>query len=162
MSDVKAQIEFFSIVEPYIKNELIQNMKSLKGHNGGINRYEHSISVAYKSFKICKKLGLDVNDAAIGGILHDVGIYNDINNKFEKAMDVIKHPKYSLHLANTSFDVNKKQANIIKSHMWPVCLFSIPKSFEALVVNAVDKYCATAEYLRLNDAVLMKTEPVIA
>ncbi len=162
MNNLDRQKEFFSIIEPYLNSELVQNMKNLKGHNGVIDRFDHSISVAYKSFKISKKLGLDVNAAAIGGLLHDIGIYNDINNKLEKALDVIRHPKYSEHLATQNYNLTKKQANIIKSHMWPVCLFTVPTSMEAAIVNAVDKYCATAEYLRIYKAVKFVKHPALA
>ncbi len=162
MNNLEKQREFFNIVEPYLDSELVQNMKSLKGHSGVIDRYEHSISVAYKSFKISKKLGLDIHATAIGGLLHDIGIYNDITNIAEKALDVIKHPKYSEHLAMKNYDITKKQANIIKSHMWPVCLFTLPKSMEAVIVNAVDKYCATAEYLRLYKVVKLHKHPALS
>ncbi len=161
MRNIDKQLEFLGIVDEYIQSPLVQTLKEKKGHNGAIDRYEHSLTVAYKSYKISKKLGLDFESAAIGGLLHDVGIYDDVSTKIKKALDVIKHPKLSENLAKDNFNLTSKQTNIIKSHMWPICLFTLPTSAEALIVNAMDTYCAAVEYLHLHNRFMKSKETYI-
>lgn len=47
------------------------------------------------------------------------------------------------------FDLNDKQKNIIRSHMFPATLLHPPRSIEAVIICLSDKICAVTEYAGL-------------
>ena len=59
--------EFKNLVKDIISNEVVQSLHLFK-HHYGTNRYEHCLSVAYNSYRICKFLGLDYVSVARGRI----------------------------------------------------------------------------------------------
>ena len=61
-------IEFFTIVQDLISNETVQKMKNYRQHYN-TSTYEHCFYVAYISYKICKKLGLDYKALLCAGKL---------------------------------------------------------------------------------------------
>ena len=63
--------EFYKIVRKVLYNKEFKRRK-LFTHHGNISVYDHSLRVAYLSYKISKKLKLDYKNAAIGAILHDM------------------------------------------------------------------------------------------
>lgn len=137
---------FMEIARPIIEHEEYQQMKLLKHHDKSV--YQHSIRVAYSSYNIAYKLGLDWQSVIRGALLHDFFLY-----KFEKRFSIriisdsikhaIFHPVIALENASKYFDLNDKERNIIKGHMFP---FGMPKSREAWIVSYTDKYIATFEY----------------
>jgi len=137
---------FMEIARPIIEHAEYQQMRYLKHHDESV--YEHSIKVAYSSYQIAYKHGLDWVSTIRGALLHDFFLY-----KFKKCLspriitDSIKHavvhPIIALENAKKYFDLNDKEENIIKGHMFP---FGLPKSKEAWIVSYSDKYVATFEY----------------
>lgn len=47
--------------------------------------------------------------------------------------------------AEELFELNWKEKNIIRSHMWPLHITHMPMCREALIVNVADKWCALEE-----------------
>ncbi len=141
------QKEFFEVLEPYINHEIVQKMKNEYAHNKQISRFEHSLYVAYIAFLICKKLKLNASSAAIGGLLHDVGIKYGLSSAKDKLLDFFCHPKQSENLLLEHFDISDMERNIINTHMWPVTITKPPKYAESFMVNIADKYCASVEFL---------------
>ena len=136
--------EFKNIVKDIIENDTVQSLRFYKHHYGS-NRYEHSLSVSYLSYKICKFLGLDHISAARGGLLHDLFLYDCNNPETRPKNHIKKHPKVSLENAQKLFILNDLEKDIILKHMWPIT-FSVPKYLESYVVTFVDKYCAIIEW----------------
>ena len=79
-TDLNEQLEFYSIISDIITNETVQKMKSFRQHYE-TSTYEHCFQVAYISYKICKKLGLDYKSVARAGMLHDLFLYDWRNSK---------------------------------------------------------------------------------
>lgn len=78
-------------------------------------------------------------------MLHDLFLYDWRKKQPDhKGLHAFIHGKIACENANKLFDLNKKEQNIIKSHMWPISL-NLPKSKEAFLITAVDKYCALLE-----------------
>ena len=137
---------FMEIARPIIEHEEYQQMKLIKHHDESV--YDHSVRVAYKSYKMAYNHNLDWISTIRGALLHDFFLY-----KFKKSLslrvltDSIKHaavhPLIALENARKYFDLNEKEENIIKGHMFP---FGMPKSKEAWIVSYVDKYIAAFEY----------------
>lgn len=123
-------------------------MKSLDNfvQHKNITRLHHSISVSYHSYRISKKLGLDYASAARGGLLHDFFLYDwTSKERPSKGMHGFLHPKIALENANEHFELNHREQDIIRKHMWPLTI-TLPKCKEAWVIIGVDKYCAIMEF----------------
>lgn len=137
---------FMAVARPIIEHEQYQQMRSIKHHDESV--YDHSMKVAYSAYSMTYKLGLDWESCIRGALLHDFYLY-----KFKKRLSIgiitdsikhaIFHPMIALDNANKFFDLNDKEKNIIKGHMFP---FGMPKYKEAWIVSYADKYVATFEY----------------
>jgi len=68
----------------------------------------------------------------------------------------IAHPIIAFENASQYFDLNEKEENIIKAHMFP---FGLPRSKEAWIVSFVDKYIATFEYASNFKKMTVKRKP---
>ena len=144
--DLNQYTEFYTLVQDLISNETVQKMKNYRQHYS-TSTYEHCFYVAYISYKICKKLGLDYKAAARGGILHDLFLYDWRNSR--KALNLERshafiHPKIAFKNASELFNLTEKEKDIIVKHMWPVTL-ALPKYPESFIVTFVDKYSALCE-----------------
>ena len=136
--------EFDSIVKDIDENLEFQKTKDIIHHCS--NRYDHCRRVAYNSYVISKKLGLNYVETARAGMLHDFFLIDNKNLNFgEKASTLVNHPKYALRYSEKFFDLTEKEKNIIVSHMFPVLPTKVPKHLESWVVNLVDDYVAVKE-----------------
>lgn len=145
-TDLSKQLEFYSLVSDIITNETVQKMKNYRQHYE-TSTYEHCFQVAYISYKICKKLGLDYKAVARAGMLHDLFLYDWRNSRkllHLKGFHAFVHPKIALENASKLFHLNKKEKDIIVKHMWPVTL-SLPRYPESFIITLVDKYSAIQE-----------------
>ena len=136
--------EFMNIVKDILSDETFQSLRIYKHHYGS-NRYEHCLSVAYNSYKICKLLSLDYVSAARAGLLHDLFLYDCENPETRPKNHIKEHPKTALENANKLFLLNDIEKDIILKHMWPIT-FATPKYLESFVITFVDKYCAVKEW----------------
>ncbi len=137
---------FMKVAGPIISNNVFQKMKHIKHHDESV--YEHVLDVAYQSYKIAYKMGLDWESTIRGALLHDFYLY-----KFDKTprlrlpldafLHAFRHPVIALENAKEIFELNDKECNIIKSHMFPA---RIPKYKESWIVSMVDKFLAVIEY----------------
>lgn len=138
---MKHNNEFYRIIYDILENETFQELKLYK-HHYIYTRLEHSLSVSYYSYLICKFLKLDYKSATRAGLLHDLFFY-DCENKFTRPKNHIKsHPKIALQNAQQLFVLNNKEKDIILKHMWPVTFFQFPKYKESYVITITDKLSA--------------------
>lgn len=128
--------EFISIIDEILVEKEFGKLKGLSHH--GLDRFDHSMKVAYHSYKISKFLKLDYKSAARAGLLHDFFIIPNEADKKERFKSVFKHPNISVANSKKYFTLSKKEENIIKCHMFPLTLY-IPKYKESWVVLMVDK-----------------------
>jgi uncharacterized protein len=150
---------FMEVALPIIEHEEYQQMRYIKHHDESV--FEHSLKVAFYSYQFAYKQNLDWESTIRGALLHDFFLY-----KFKKCFslriitDSIKHaiihPKIAFDNAVKFFDLNKKEENIIKGHMFP---FGFPKSKEAWIVSFVDKYIAVFEYSSNFKKMMLKKQP---
>lgn len=143
---IKDKTEFFNIIEDIINNETVKKMKEYRQHCN-TSCYTHCLHVAYYSYIISKKLGLDYKATARAAMLHDLFLY-DWRNKFRDPKNygfhAFVHPKIALRNASKIFELNEKEQDIIVKHMWPATI-SFPKYKESYIVTLMDKYSATKE-----------------
>ncbi len=140
--------EFNEIIAEIINDP---NVLALKEHiqHQTTSRFDHCESVAFITYSICKRLGLDYISAARGAMLHDFYFYDWRNKHVEgqKRFHAMRHPNIALTNAEEVFDLNDLERDIIKKHMWPMTI--VPPSYlESFIVTLVDKYCATAEFFK--------------
>ena len=124
------------IVDHILNNEEFNQIKRIEHH--GVTRYEHSLKVSYYSYKIAKALHLNYEEVARGGLLHDFFMSNEDRDSKERIVSTFNHPKKAVQNATRVFQVNDLEADIIKTHMFPINA-SVPTYAESWVVNLVDK-----------------------
>lgn len=132
--------EYIKIVEKLLENRKFNKLKD-EVHHHNSNRFNHSIEVSYKTYKICKKLNLDYESATRAALLHDFFFDDEFDNKRQR---MLKHPSKALENANKITKLSKKEMNIIESHMYPVG-GKMPRHIESIIVDAVDDYVALKE-----------------
>ncbi|MDD4691505.1 HDIG domain-containing metalloprotein [Eubacterium aggregans] len=149
MKDRKYQVEFEGIVWDILNHPKFIGLKSIEHHGNGLQ--EHCISVAYNSYVIAKKLGLDAESVARGALLHDF-FFEDWKAAEKtgkgfgriKEMHGFKHPKDALRNATIYFNLNEKEEDMILKHMFPLTIVP-PMHLESWVVTMVDKGVAIKE-----------------
>lgn len=137
--------DFLDIVSDLLEKESVQKLWDIK-HHVSLSCYEHSVFVAYMSYRTARKLGLDYVSAARAGLLHDLYLYD--SDKESVIRHCLNHASSALENAKDLCDLNEKEENIILAHMWPLSRV-MPKSREAFVVSMCDKYCATMEFMHV-------------
>ncbi len=136
--------EFQDIIYPLITNDTVQQMKNFKQHYE-TTCFEHCYTAAYHCYCICKKLNLDYKSATRAAMLHDLFLYDWRKRQPDrKGLHAFTHGKTACENASKLFDLNDKEKDIIKKHMWPVTV-AFPKSIEGFILTFVDKYCALSE-----------------
>lgn len=140
------KIEFFHIINDILNHEKVQKMKNFRQHCN-TSCYEHCLHVAYYSYWITKKLGLDYISTARAAMLHDLFLY-DWRKKYRDielpGLHAFVHPKIALKNALDIFTLNPLEQDIIAKHMWPVTL-ALPRYPETFIVTLMDKYSALKE-----------------
>lgn len=140
--------EFKEILKDITANSSVISLKEHVQHMRG-SRYTHCYWVAFYTYVITKKLGLDYISATRGAMLHDFYFY-DWRNKGvqgQKHFHIYRHPRIALNNATENFELNEVEKDIILKHMWPLTL-RLPRFPEGYIVTLVDKYCATREFFR--------------
>lgn len=125
--------EFYSLIEDIMQNEEFQKTKQISHH--GITRYEHLLRVSFYSYKITKFLKLNYQETTRASLLHD--FFLEETKDDNKLFALRRHPSYALTNASKYFDLTEREADIIKTHMFPVT-FTPPKYLESWVVDLVD------------------------
>ena len=133
---------FYGCVADLLEHDMVARLDNFSQHVG-TSRLQHSINVAYYSFLICRRLGLDYRSAARAGIMHDLFLY-DWREVHSSKKHVRSHPKAALENARKVTALNKVEEDAIRRHMWPLTIRP-PKYLEGHVVSFADKICACAE-----------------
>ena len=151
MNEIQKE-DFRKLSSKYTADERYAVLKDYIAH-GKVTVYEHSLSVARESFKLNRKLKLNCDEETLiaGALLHDYYLYDwhdaPINVPLFK-MHGYTHPFTASDNACKTFGADKKVQSIIKSHMWPLTLRTIPSSKEAWLVCICDKIVALKETFR--------------
>lgn len=139
--------DYFDCIRDLIANSTVRRMDDFVQH-GGVSTLEHCISVSYDSYVFCRKTGMDYRSAARGGLLHDLYLYDWHVSNSHHGMHAFTHPYTALDNAMTVSDLNARERDIIKKHMWPLTVI-VPRFPETMVVSCVDKYCALVEFFKM-------------
>ena len=83
-------------------------------------------------------------------LLHDYYLYDwhDIKKYPRKRLHGFRHPKIAMNNAIRDYDISKRCQSMIRTHMFPLTLFHIPKSKDAYKLSIIDKKCSIKEMKR--------------
>lgn len=147
MSKLTREREFLSLTRELLDSDQVRMMGRWK-HHGPVTTLDHSLFVAFSSYRLARFLGLDVRAAARGGLLHDLYLYDSRDKSAHPGNQCFDHPRAAARNAAGLTDLSDKERNIILSHMWPLG-GKLPRSREAWLVDLVDTVCATLELIRI-------------
>ncbi len=135
--------EFRRYIDEFFDRKNVKRLENFYQHFR-TSRLQHSVNVAYYSFKIAKKIGADPKSATRAGLLHDLYWY-DWHKMGLPQLHAFLHPRLALRNAERlAEDLSEREADAILKHMWPLCL-GFPKYKESLAVTLADKYAAALE-----------------
>lgn len=137
--------EFLSCVADLLEKEEVQKLKHITHHYYS-TRLDHSLAVAYTSFCIARKRGLNTRAIARAGLLHDLFYHDWRTTKFAEGSHAYMHPRIACANAEKLTDLSDLEKDIIIKHMWGATV-ALPKYKESFIVTMVDKYCACNEAL---------------
>ena len=138
---------FTQVTGELLGSEPVRRMGQWK-HHGPITTLDHSLFVAYLSYRAARLFRLDATAAARGGLLHDLYLYDSRDKTAHPGWQCFDHPRAAARNAAALTPLTKKERNIILSHMWPLG-GALPRSPEAVLVDLVDTLCAGLELTRL-------------
>lgn len=134
---------FINEAKKTLDHTKVQEMDKYLQH-GDTTCLKHCIDVAYLSFSFCRKLNIkcDYQSLIRGALLHDFFLYDWHNSNMR--WHGLKHPKIALSNALKYFNLNKREIDIIKKHMWPLT-FTPPRYLESYIVTFIDKHVSLLE-----------------
>ena len=137
--------QFWKIANEIVGTDGFKDLKNFIAH-GKVSVFDHCLNVAKLSFIVSLEFeNIDTKSLVRGALLHDYYHYDWHKNK-PFTFHGFKHPKIALLNAKKEFSLNKKEENIIRSHMFPLTIFHFPKSKEARIVSSCDKKVAGFEH----------------
>lgn len=117
--------------------------------HGTTSVYLHCVSVAYRGIIIAARYNIDVDMHSLirGALLHDYFLY-DWHGKKLRELHGFHHPRIAWENATRDFQLNQREQDIIRKHMFPMTLIP-PKCKEAWIICLADKICSSQETLKL-------------
>lgn len=142
-----AESEYYDLIADLLELEEIQNLKQFQ-HHIMTTRFQHCLNVSYYQYKLCRLFRLDAEAAARAGLLHDLYFYDTKIYTHQKpaVRHISHHPEIALENAEKLLNLNDKERDMIRNHMFPMTL-ARPKYAETYLITLVDKYCALIEFV---------------
>jgi uncharacterized protein len=150
VSGLSPYTEYRRCVKDLLAAPDVLSMEGFVQH-GSVTCLQHCLQVSYRSYHLCKRLGLDYRSAARGGLLHDMFLYDWHEPDSHHGLHAFSHPAAALKNARAVLELNPVESDIIRKHMWPLTA-RFPRYWETFIVSCMDKYCAVLE---VKDAVRM-------
>ena len=81
---------------------------------------DHSLFVAFSTYRVARLLHMDVRAAVRGALLHDLYLYDSKDKSAHPGNQCFDHPRFAARNAAALTALSEKERNIILSHMWPL------------------------------------------
>lgn len=139
-------IQFAAQFDYITENEAYQELKGIQRH-GFTNTYDHSVRVAYMSYLLAQRWGVDCISAARVGLLHDFCTVDYHVPKSEKEdrgeWYCFYHPKDAVENSKP-YSLSETEKAAILSHMFPLAKH-VPGTKLACILTLSDKVVAAYE-----------------
>ena len=146
-SEIETDDDFLCAIKNLLEDENVCKTKNYVQH-GNTTCYQHQLSVAYYTYRMCKKLKLNADEAARGAMLHDFFLYDwHKEEKITGFSHAFNHPKRALENAKKIFELTSIEEDVIIKHMWPLTFLKFPKYPETFIVTVADKICCIMEVI---------------
>ena len=139
--------EFVALTRELLDSDQVRMMGRWK-HHGPVTTLDHSLFVAFSTYRVARMLHMDVRAAVRGALLHDLYLYDSKDKSAHPGNQCFDHPRFAARNAAALTTLTPKEKNIILSHMWPLG-GALPRSLEAWMVDLVDTVCAGLEISRI-------------
>ncbi len=115
--------------------------------HGQVSTWRHCVRVAGCAVSLAEALHLRIRREELvrAALLHDYFLYDWHEPNHTKHATM--HPVFALENARVDFDLTPLEENAIAAHMWPLPPGRVPKSREAWLICAADKWCSLGETL---------------
>lgn len=141
----RSDAEFHLLIADLIQHDTVRQLATITHHHF-TNRLDHSLAVAYLSYRLAKKWGLNYRAVARAGLLHDCFLESreDIANMNCGSHSRL-HPVIACENAALITSLSSMEEDIIRKHMFLVSRCAFPRYKESYLVTFVDKYIAIKE-----------------
>ncbi|MDD6468267.1 MAG: HD domain-containing protein [Erysipelotrichaceae bacterium] len=156
IQELLADQEFCSMIKDLLENEMVLELKKFNQHHR-YSRFDHSVSVAYYTYKMCLKWHVEPKEIVRAALLHDLFIYDWRVEKSEFGSHAFAHPKEACINAEKIMPLTDMQKNCILSHMFPLSK-TMPRYKGSWIIQAADKYSAIQEYSQQYKKVLTSNQ----
>lgn len=143
--DIYNDKEFYNIAKNILRNVEFQRRKTFLHHQDSV--YDHSLRVAYKSYKMAKRIEkyhkINISNVIISALLHDFYTtpWREYKSHILWKKHGFVHGKIACSNAYQIFPklMNERIENSITRHMFPLTLLP-PKYIEGWIITIADKY----------------------
>ncbi|WP_225743570.1 HD domain-containing protein [Marinilactibacillus sp. Marseille-P9653] len=138
-------LEYVALINDLLENEDLLKLETITHHHY-TTRLTHSLFVSYVSYRIAKKMNLNVRAVARAGLLHD--FFHEGREEIaamEMGSHNCVHPKIAVENAAKITPLSELEKDIILKHMFLCSKVGLPRYKESMIVTCVDKYCAINE-----------------
>ena len=108
--------EFLDLTRELLDSRQVRMMGRWK-HHGPVTTLDHSLFVAYSSYRVARFLRLDAYAAARGGLLHDLYLYDSKDKSAHPGNQCFDHPRFAARNAEELTTLSAKEKNISS----PIC-----------------------------------------
>ena len=139
--------DFYRFLRQFSYITCDEEFKKLKTEvHHGSNRYDHSVRVALKVYKLAKRFHLNYVSATRAALLHDFFLRADLGDVSDPE-ELVLHPALAVENAKKRFNISKKEANMMITHMYPVTK-EAPTTKEGWLLTYADKAVSIREYMK--------------
>ena len=103
--------EFVKTTAELLGSEQVRMMGRWK-HHGPVTTLDHSLFVAYLSYRAARTLGLDAAAAARGGLLHDLYLYDSRDKSAHPGWQCFDHPRAAARNAEQVTELTDKEPTL--------------------------------------------------
>ena len=115
MSDMKRSLrerEFLSLTRELLDSKQVRMMGRWK-HHGPVTTLDHSLFVAFSTYRVARLLHLDVRAAVRGALLHDLYLYDSKDKSAHPGNQCFDHPRFAARNAAALTALSEKERNMV-------------------------------------------------
>ena len=86
--------EFLDLTRELLDSDQVRMMGRWK-HHGPVTTLDHSLFVAFSTYRIARRLRLDVRAAVRGALLHDLYLYDSKDKSAHPGNQCFDHPRFA-------------------------------------------------------------------